>query len=211
MGGLIVCYMIIDDDKKAEKYFSKAEDINTQIVTDFYRNVGYGLFRSDHFNLSRDAFFKQLDIEKENENNRAIINTLTNIGLSYFYEGAYAEALTYFDQAIDHNGVDNLFDPVETLSFRHLSSKFLKNSNDKKDLQLVIEEFEDKNVQWNKNKPWYINWALYECFGDKKYISMAYEKLMKEVEKIDPKHSELFLSYSMQRKILESFKKLKNT
>ena len=63
---------------------------------------------------------KQLELEEENKDKNGIINTLTNIGLSYFYDDEYEKALEYFEKSITENGIENLFHTVETLTFKHI-------------------------------------------------------------------------------------------
>ena len=84
----------------------------------------------DDINFARDCFLEQLKLEKENNNNDGIINTYTNIGLSYFYEDDLKNALKYFNSSIDHNGIKSLFHTIETLTFKHLCEKELAMSVD---------------------------------------------------------------------------------
>ena len=44
----------------------------------------------------------------------------------------------------------------------------------------------------------YINWALFEYSGDKKYIKAAYDNC-KVVSKMNQEYSNLFLSYSIKQ------------
>ena len=77
-------------------------------------------------------------------------------------------------------------------------------------LKSLIEGLEKDSSLWFRNEPAYTNWALFEYSGDKKYIEAAYDKIMKVVSKMNQEYSNLFLSYSIQQRILDSFNKFNN-
>jgi len=74
----------------------------------------------------------------------------------------------------------------------------------------LIKGLEQDNSLWFRNEPAYINWALFEYSGEKRYIEAANNKIMKVVSKMNQDYSNLFLSYSIQQRILDSFNKLNN-
>ena len=210
LGGLIICSQFLKNEDLTKKYFDKVQDINTELVNDLYMSIGFEFFKSDNYKLAIDSFIKQLAIEKEKNNKNGIINTLTNIGLSYFYLGAYGDALAYFDKSIAHDGIESLWAPVETLVFKHVSQKMLGLPVNDDYLKSLIKGLEKDSPLWFRNEPAYINWALFEYSGDKKYIEAAYDKIMKVVSKMNQEYSNLFLSYSIQQRILDSFNKFNN-
>ena len=210
LGGLIICNQFLKNEDLTKKYFDKVQDINTELVNDLYMSIGFEFFKSDNYKLAIDSFIKQLAIEKEKNNKNGIINTLTNIGLSYFYLRDYSDALAYFDKSIAYDGIENLWAPVETLVFKHVSQKMLGLPVNDDYLKSLIKGLEEDNSLWFRNEPAYINWALFEYSGDKKYIEAAYDKIMKVVSKMNQEYSNLFLSYSIQQRILNSFNKLNN-
>ena len=67
------------------------------------------------------------------------------------------------------------------------------------------------NNTWFKNEPEYINWALYQHFGDSKYIVEAKRQFDSVLDKIKPDKVEKVSSYSMFQKILESYNKMQNS
>ena len=93
------------------------------------------------------------------------------------YEGSYSEALNYFDQSIEYDGIKNLVAPVETLVHKYLSQSELGLPINIEHLKALIEGFEKNNQSWYENEPEHINWALYELFGDEKYIIEAKNKI----------------------------------
>ena len=208
--GLVICHHILDEQEISKKYFDLAAEINTKIVNSFYIGVGFDLLKYGNYTLSRGAFNKQLIFEKENDNRDGIINILTNIGLSYFYEGSYSEALNYFDRSIEYDGIKDLVAPVETLVHKYLSQSELGLPINIEHLKALIEAFEKNNQSWYENEPEYINWALYELFGDEKYIIEAKNKIDSNLKNIKHELHVKYLSYPFQKKIMESFNRMKN-
>ncbi len=210
LGGLVLCYKAIGNESMAEYYYNKTAEINKQIVTDFYLSVGFQLMLQDKFQMARDAFFKQLEFEKTKKNTPQIINTLTNIGLSYFFEGEYSYSIEYFNQAIEYDGIENLYDPIETLAFKSLSQKYLNKEIDNVFLLEIIKKKMTDNNKWHTYNAAYMNWALYELFSDQKYIIAAYNLIQRDIEELDPNKHDLYMSYSTKRLIYDSYNKIKN-
>ena len=208
--GLVICHHILDEQEISKKYFDLAAEINTKIVNSFYKDVGFDLLKYGNYTLSRGAFNKQLIFEKENDNRNGIINTLKNIGLSYFYEGSYSEALNYFDQSIEYDGIKDQVAPVETLVHKYLSQSELGLPINIEHLKALIEGFEKNNQSWYENEPEHINWALYELFGDEKYIIEAKNKIDSNLKNIKHELHVKYLSYPFQKMIMESFYRMKN-
>ena len=211
LGGLILCHKILGDEEMVDFYFEKAEEINKTIVNDLYLYYGFNLMSLDSYALARKAFLKQLDYEKSKNNDPGIINTLTNIGLSYYFEGSYSDAMTYFKKSIDHKGIDSLFNPIETLLFDNLSRKNLGlPEQDTAYLLSKIQEKNNKDENWYKNLSPYYNLGLYEFFRDKKYITDAHDKIQNSIKLMAPENAEKYLSFSIRRKILDFHQKINN-
>ena len=206
LAGLIVAYKNIGDRERFQKYYAKSSEINTNVASNFYLTLGFKLLISNDINFARDCFFKQLELEKRNNNNDGIINTFTNIGLSYFYEDDFKNALKYFESAIDHNGLANLYHTTETLTFKHLCEKELGTPVDDSFLKQYIDKKMKTNKEWFKSEPDYLNWAFYKLFGDDKYILEA----KKPFDRFSHINVKKVSSYPMYRKILESFKQMQN-
>ena len=211
LGGLLAGYHALDQKENFEKYYSRIPEINTNIASQFYIRLGFDLMRKGEQNFARDCFFKQLELERANRNRDGIINTLTNIGLSYYYDGQFEKALNYFEQSIEEDGIENLWHTVETLIFKHLCQKELDIPFDDGFLKQHINKKIDINNTWFKNEPEYINWALYQHFGDSKYIMEAKRQFDLVLDRIKPDKVEKVSSYSMFQKILESYNKMENS
>ena len=211
LGGLLGGYHALNQKENFEKYYSRIPEINTNIASQFYIRLGFDLMRKGEQNFARDCFFKQLELERANRNRDGIINTLTNIGLSYYYDGQFEKALNYFEQSIEEDGIENLWHTVETLIFKHLCQKELDIPFDDDFLKQYINKKIDINNTWFKNEPEYINWALYQHFGDSKYIMEAKRQFDLVLDRIKPDKVEKVSSYSMFQKILESYNKMENS
>ena len=140
-----------------------------------YLILGFKLLIVDDITFARDCFLKQLKFEKENNHNYGIINTYTNIGLSYFYEDDFKNALKYFNNSIDHAGIKNLAHTLSHISI--YAEKALGMPVDDLFLKEYIDKKVEKNKEWFKQEPAYINWAFYKYFGDDKYILEAKRKI----------------------------------
>ena len=204
------CHKNLGDIESSQKYYEKSSEINTNVASDFYLVLGFKLLMIDDINFARDCFLEQLKLEKENNNNDGIINTYTNIGLSYFYEDDLKNALKYFNSSIDHNGIKSLFNTTETLTFKHLCEKELAMPVDDSFFKHYINKKMKTNKEWFKNEPAYINWALYKYFGDDKYILEAKRKIDLVLDNTPTVNVKKVSSYPIYQKILESFNQMQN-
>ena len=143
--------------------------------------------------------------------NNGIINTLTNIGLSYFYNEEYEKALEYFEKSIAEDGIENLVHTVETLTFKHICENILGLSVDDTFLKNYISKKMNENETWYKNEPEYINWALYEYSGENKYIIEAKTQLESKLDKIKSDKVSMVSSYSMYKKIIDAHRRMGNS
>lgn len=210
LAGLIVAYKNIGDIENFQKYYEKSSEINTNVATDFYLILGFKLLIVDDITFARDCFLKQLKFEKENNHNYGIINTYTNIGLSYFYEDDFKNALKYFNNSIDHAGIKNLAHTSETLTHKHLCEKALGMPVDDLFLKEYIDKKVEKNKEWFKQEPAYMNWAFYKYFGDDKYILEAKRKIDLVLDNTPTVNVKKVSSYPIYQKILESFNQMQN-
>ena len=208
---LIICNDYLGNKILAEEYFSETYKINTALVNDLYLNVGFKLMKQGNHDLSKRAFSEQLKIEKDIKNDKGIINTLTNIGLNYFYSGNYKNALESFNLAINHSGIENLWHTIETLSFKHICEDILDLPIDDTFIKNYISKKMNENETWYKNQPEYINWALYEYSGENKYIIEAKRQLDYILDKIKSDNVSLVSTYTMYKKILNAHKDIENS
>ena len=165
---------------------------------------------SGHLNFARDCFLKQLELEKENNNSDGIINTYTNIGLSYFYEDDFKNALQYFNNSVNHNGIKSLYHTSETLIYKHLCEKKLGMPVDDSFLKQYIDKKMETNKEWFKQEPDYLNWALYTYFGHDEYILESKRQLDFVLDNTPTVNVKKVSSYPIYQKILESFNQMQN-
>ena len=210
LAGLIVALRNIGDEKSLQKYFEKSLEINTNGAPDFYIELGFFHMLSGHLNFARDCFLKQLELEKENNNSDGIINTYTNIGLSYFYEDDFKNALQYFNNSVNHNGIKSLYHTSETLIYKHLCEKKLGMPLDDSFLKQYIDKKMETNKEWFKQEPIYLNWALYTYFGHDEYILESKRQLDFVLDNTPTVNVKKVSSYPIYQKILESFNQMQN-
>jgi len=207
---LIACHEYLNNKPLVKKYFDKSYEMKSIFSGDIYKWAGIQLMWQGNHQLSNTVFLEQLKIEKKNSNENGIINVLTNIGLNYFYKGDYKSALENFNLAIDQRGEKELFNVVETLTFKHLANEELGVSEDDNFLRDYINKKMEADSNWFKNEPEYINWALYEYFGEDKYIIEAKRKLDLVLDNIDPDKLKNLSSYPAYQVILDSYNSMQN-
>ena len=211
LAGLLSNFHSLNQDGNFKQYSAKIEDVNTKIASQFYISLGFDLMRKDESKFSRNCFLKQLALERENINKNGIINTLTNIGLSYFYDNQYEEALEYFEKSITEDGIENLWHTVETLTFKHICENILGLPVEDAFLKNYISKKMNENETWYKNEPEYINWALYEYSGENKYIIEAKTQLESKLDNIKSDKVSMVSSYSMYKKIIDAHRRMGNS
>ena len=211
LAGLLSNFHSSNQDENFKQYSAKIEEVNTKIASQFYISLGFNLMKKDEYSFSRDCFLKQLELEEENKDKNGIINTLTNIGLSYFYDNQYEEALEYFERSITEDGIENLVHTVETLTFKHICENILGLPVDDEYLKNYINKKINENETWYKNEPEYINWALYEYSGENKYIIEAKTQLESKLDKIKSDKVSMVSSYSMYKKIIDAHRRMGNS
>ena len=211
LAGLLSNFHSLNQVDNFKQYSAKIEEVNTKIALQFYISLGFNLMKMDEYSFSRDCFLKQLELERENKDNNGIINTLTNIGLSYFYNEEYEKALEYFEKSIAEDGIENLVHTVETLTFKHICENILGLSVDDTFLKNYISKKMNENETWYKNEPEYINWALYEYSGENKYIIEAKTQLESKLDKIKSDKVSMVSSYSMYKKIIDAHRRMGNS
>ena len=211
LAGLLSNFHSSNQDENFKQYSAKIEEVNTKIASQFYISLGFNLMKKDEHSFSRNCFLKQLELEEENKDKNGIINTLTNIGLSYFYDNQYEEALEYFEKSITEDGIENLWHTVETLTFKHVCENILGLPVDDEYLKNYINKKINENETWYKNEPEYINWALYEYSGENKYIIEAKTQLESKLDKIKSDKVSMVSSYSMYKKIIDAHRRMGNS
>ena len=211
IGGLIICNEYLGNKRQVKKYFDLTYDLNKGLVNDIYLTVGFELMKLGNHDLANISFSEQLEIEKMKKNTNGTINTLTNIGLNYFYMGNYQKALENYNASVNQNGIENLWHTVETLTFKHISERKLNLPVEDDFLRNYISKKMNTNESWYKNEPEYINWALYEYSRENKYIIEAKRQIDSRLNKINSDEVSKLLSFPMVKRIINSYKKMENS
>ena len=176
--------------------YQKAIEINPRIVG-AHNNLGLVYRTLNDLENAVKSYQNVLKIQPKH------VGVFHNLALAY-------KELGKFDQSIEYNGIKNLVAPVETLVHKYLSQSELGLPINIEHLKALIEGFEKNNQSWYENEPEHINWALYELFGDEKYIIEAKNKIDSNLKNIKHELHVKYLSYPFQKKIMESFNRMKN-
>ena len=211
LGGLIICNEYLGNKKQVKKYFDLTHDINRGLVNDIYLTVGFELMKLGNHDLANISFSEQLEIEKMKKNTNGTINTLTNIGINYFYMGNYQKALENFNASVNQNGIENLWHTVETLTFKHICERKLNLPVEDEFLRDYISKKMNEKEAWYRNEPEYINWALYEFLGENKYIIEAKRQIDSKLDKMESDDVSKFSSFPMVKRIINSYNKMENS
>jgi len=90
---------------------------------------------------------------------------------------------------------------IETATFLYLSRKNLDLDFDIKELQLIIDN--SVNIGYETNM------GLYQLLEDKSYLETAYNQVQEKADVMDEELKEKFLSYPIQKQIIEEYNKVK--
>ena len=103
MNNLGNLYHDTDNYDKALDYYNRAYALSKKNGVKFgdpMNNVGNIYFNQGEYNVAIDYYQKALEIEKEHNNKLGILNTLTNMGVTYTKAGQPKSAERYLNEAI---------------------------------------------------------------------------------------------------------------
>lgn len=103
MNNLGNLYHDIDMDAKALEYYTQAyalSEKNGAKFADPLNNVGNLYFAQGNYQVAIEYYQKGLDIEREHNNKLGILNTVTNMGITYTKAKQAKNAQRYLDEAL---------------------------------------------------------------------------------------------------------------
>jgi tetratricopeptide (TPR) repeat protein len=103
MNNLGNLYHDIDMDAKALEYYTQAYELsekNGAKFADPLNNVGNLYFAEGNYQVAIEYYQKGLDIEREHNNKLGILNTVTNMGITYTKAKQAKSAQRYLDEAL---------------------------------------------------------------------------------------------------------------
>ena len=103
MNNLGNLYHDIDMDAKALEYYTQAYELsekNGARFADPLNNVGNLYFAQGNYQVAIEYYQKGLDIEREHNNKLGILNTVTNMGITYTKAKQAKNAQRYLDEAL---------------------------------------------------------------------------------------------------------------
>lgn len=102
MNNLGNLYSDIQLYEKALKYYSEAYQLSEKqgaTFADPLNNIGNIYFRQGNYQKAVEYYTKALDIERENNNKLGMMNTITNLGITYAKAKQPRQAQLYLDEA----------------------------------------------------------------------------------------------------------------
>jgi tetratricopeptide (TPR) repeat protein len=102
MNNLGNLYSDIQLFEKAHKYFSQAYQLSEKAGVKFadpLNNLGNIFYKQGNYPKAVEYYLKAFEIEKENNNRLGMLNTVTNLGITYTKGKKTKEATQYLDQA----------------------------------------------------------------------------------------------------------------
>ena len=151
--------------------------------------------------MALDYYTRALKIYEELDNKNAIPNLFANIGLVYFQQENYKQAVEYLEKsATMQMDFDNTV-ILETISHLFLSKKILGKEYNVTEIHTLIKEQEVIED--------YINFALFKLLDAPSYLETAYDQVQETAENLEPDVAAKFLSYPIPKAIVEEWDKVK--
>ena len=88
---------------------------------------------------------------------------------------------------------------MQYLIFRELEKDF--------DLQVIHDLLKDQKLEDLDQEALF---QLYQLLGDKSFLQRAYDKIQKEVEKLDNEYKEKYLNYPIEKIIITEYNRSNN-
>lgn len=148
MNNLGNLYSDIQLYEKAQKYYSEAfqlADRNGTRYADPLVNMGNIQFRQGNYQRAVDFYRRALEIEKENDNRLGILNTVTNLGITFTKAKQPGNASPYLEEALHLSDELQAFTLLPTI-YKAMAENL---SNQKKwkeayDMQLKYEQYREE-------------------------------------------------------------------
>jgi tetratricopeptide (TPR) repeat protein len=122
MNNLGNLYSDIQLYEKALKYYSEAYQLSEKQGPKFadpLNNIGNIYFRQGNYQKAVEFYTKALDIERDNNNKLGMMNTITNLGITYAKAKQPKQAQVYLDEA---NQLSNELQAFTSLPTIHKAS-----------------------------------------------------------------------------------------
>lgn len=148
MNNLGNLYSDIQLYEKAHKYYSEAYQLSEKQGAKFadpLNNIGNSFFRQGNYQKAIDFYTRALNIERENNNKLGMLNTVTNLGITYAKDKQPKLAQQYLDEATRLSNELQAFTSLPTV-YRASAENFYNQGRwkDAYEMQLKYDEARER-------------------------------------------------------------------
>ena len=173
------------------------------------KGIGYclfniGLVHADKGELDKalNYYKKSLEIDKELSDKYSMGISFYNIGNVYYDKGEFDTALEYLEKCLSVRKEIGLgqYSLLAATTSICLTYKNLGKEYDEKEIRRMIKELEHIDFR--------LNFSLYELLDEQSYLETAYNQIQEKVDVMENDLKQKFLSYPIQKKIIEEYNKI---
>jgi len=192
------------DYDKALNYYSRSLEIKEELsdkrgIGNSLNNIGTMYVQKGDYDKALDYYDRSLVIDEEIGNKRGMGTNLNNIGMVHTNKGNYEKAFLYLQKAVNLQKEIGIIE-LETVTLFVLAKKNLGKEYDKDEILKLI-----KKSRYIED---YLNYSLYQIFGDTYYLNVAYKQLQEKASVMEEGLGQKFLSYPIPKAIIEEYNKV---
>ena len=143
-----------------------------------------------------------LEIREEISHNDGAVDTLYEIGATYYYMENYNKSIKFLEQSI--RIIKDL--GVENSSFADIYIFYYllcKQTNVKFDKNIILEI-----IKKSRNLKFQDNYAIYKLLEKESYLEIAYNQLKELAKKLESNINTEFFTYPIPKKIVKEYNKV---
>ena len=164
--------------------------------------IGWAYFTMGVFDESIKYYEKRISFDNGLSDKGWIAFIYGKLGFSYFYSKNYIKALENFEVSTRLSLEGTNEEMLHVKIYLALTKKQLGKEYDISEIR-SLDKIEDM-VRY-----YYIDhFGLYKLLGGRVYLEKAYNDIQRKAEQMEPEFKEKYLNYSVQKQIIEEYKKI---
>jgi len=191
----------------AIEYYKQALAIRLKLgeksrAVNIRNTIGWAQLYLGDYSDSYSTFEKNLEQRRADE---GATWDFTGMATIHFYKGEFEQANKLMDTIFDlRKKYENEFFALELTTMQYLIFRELEKDFD---LQVIHDLLKDQKLEDLDQEALF---QLYQLLGDKSFLQRAYDKIQKEVEKLDNEYKEKYLNYPIEKIIITEYNRSNN-
>ena len=202
-------YAICGDLEKELEFVNRADEIMKEIgyskksKASRFNRLGFLYWRLGYYDKSLHYFQLCYDIYKDLGDEVGLLFSYNNLGIAYWKKGNYKKAEYLLNKSLlIQNKINYKSLKLFTITHLYLMKKHLNEKYDIKNIYSAIKETEYSQES--------IDFSLYQLLDDISYLEIAFNKIKKQANNLEPDVAAKFLSYPIPKAIVEEWDKVKS-